>query len=246
MTPPRLAVIVPAYDEADRIVPTLQRLADYFSGQDYSWSVTVVSDGSRDATPQLARDFAAQHPGFTADHYEPNRGKGFAVRRGILQAQAEWVLFSDADLATPIEEVEKLWAAVSDRVPIAIGSRPLKESRLEVRQPWYRELAGRLFNLLVQTLAVRGIQDTQCGFKLFRIDVARDIFERSKVDRFGFDFEALVIASDLGYPIAEVPVVWRHQEGSKVVLMRDGPEMIRQLVRLRMMGKTRRLEPRAD
>ena len=243
LTPPRLAVIVPAYDEAERIVPTLRRLAEYFAAQDYSWHVTVVSDGSRDATPQLASDFAAQNPGFSADAYQPNRGKGYAVRRGFLKADAEWVLFTDADLATPIEEVEKLWKAVSDSVPIAIGSRPLKESKLEIRQPWYRELLGRMFNLLVQMLAVKGIQDTQCGFKLFRKDVACDVFERAKLDRFAFDIEALMIAHDLGYRIAEVAVVWRHQEGSKVVLMRDGPEMIQQLVKLRLMGRAKRLEP---
>lgn len=239
-------MIVPAYDEAERILPTLQRLAEYFAGQSYTWTVTVVSDGSRDDTPRLATEFAAQHPGFHVDAYAPNRGKGYAVRRGILRADAEWVLFTDADLATPIEELEKLWRAVDDGTPIAIGSRPLKESKLEVRQPWYREMAGRAFNMAVQLLAVKGVQDTQCGFKLFRIDVARDIFVRSKVDRFGFDFEALVIAEDLGYRIAEVPVVWRHQEGSKVVLLRDGPEMLKQLVKLRMMGKARRLAPNPE
>ena len=243
LTPPRLAVIVPAYDEAERIVPTLQRLAEYLSAQPYTWQVTVVSDGSRDNTPDLVAEFARSNVGFAIDHYEPNRGKGYAVRRGFLKADAEWALFTDADLATPIEEVEKLWAAVSDQVPISIGSRPLKESKLEVRQPWYRELLGRIFNLLVQALAVKGIQDTQCGFKLFRIDVARDVFERSKLDRFAFDIEALMVAHDLGYRIAEVPVVWRHQEGSKVVLMRDGPEMIKSLIKLRLMGKAGRLEP---
>ncbi|MES1227046.1 MAG: dolichyl-phosphate beta-glucosyltransferase [Armatimonadota bacterium] len=244
LTPPRLAVIVPAYDEAERIVPTLHRLAEYFATCGYTWEVTVVSDGSRDKTPQLATDFAKDHPGFKVDHYSPNRGKGYAVRRGVLRANGEWVLFMDADLATPIEEVEKLWAKVDDQTPIAIGSRPLKESRLEIRQPWYREMLGRMFNLAVQMLAVRGIQDTQCGFKLFRMDAGRDVFERLKLDRFAFDIEALMVAHDLGYGIAEVPVVWRHQEGSKVVLMRDGPEMIRQLMKLRLMGKARRLEPR--
>jgi dolichyl-phosphate beta-glucosyltransferase len=183
LTPPRLAVIVPAYDEAERIVPTLHRMAEYLSAQPYTWSVTVVSDGSRDETPRLAAEFAASHPGFHLDAYTKNRGKGYAVRRGILHADAEWVLFTDADLATPIEEVEKLWKAVEGSTPIAIGSRPLKESKLEIRQPWYRELAGRVFNMAVQTLAVRGIQDTQCGFKIFENkDIAGEAVVEPAVD----------------------------------------------------------------
>lgn len=236
-----LAVIVPAYNESERILPTLERIGEYLATQPYAWSVTVISDGSSDDTHAIATQFAATHPGFSAVEYRPNRGKGYAVRYGVLRAEADWILFSDADLATPIEEIEKLLAQVSESTPIAIGSRPLKDSKLEIRQPWYREFAGRVFNLLVQTLAVRGIQDTQCGFKLFKKEVGHDIFRRSKVDRFGFDFEVLMIASDLGHSIAEVPVVWRHQEGSKVVLMRDGPDMIRHLIRLRLMGKARRL-----
>jgi len=157
-----------------------------------------------------------------------------------LEIEAELLLFSDADLATPIEEVEKLLDALKTS-EIAIGSRPLKESSLEVRQPLHRELLGRAFNFAVQVLAIRGIKDTQCGFKLFKNAVAKNVFARCKVDGFGFDFEALMVARDLGYKIAEVPVRWRHQEGSKVVLMRDGPRMLRDLVKLRMAGKTRRL-----
>jgi dolichyl-phosphate beta-glucosyltransferase len=126
--------------------------------------------------------------------------------------------------------------------PIAIGSRPLKDSALEIRQPWYREQLGRAFNRAVQLLCVKGIDDTQCGFKMFTAEVAEDIFKRCKLDGFGFDFEAMMIARDLGYEIAEVPIRWRHQEGSKVVLMRDGPRMIRDLFKLRLQGKSGRLE----
>lgn len=206
----------------------------------------MVSDGSADGTNDIVRAFAEERAGFDLDAYAPNRGKGYAVRRGMLSLDGEFLLFSDADLAAPIEEIEKLWPAVESGAAIAIGSRPLRESRLEVRQPWYREALGRAFNKAVQMLAVRGIQDTQCGFKLFRRDIARDVFSRCKLDGFGFDFESLMIARDLGHPIAEVPIRWSHQEGSKVVLMRDGPRMLRELVKLRSMGKRRRLEPRAD
>lgn len=225
--------------------PTLRRLHEYLSAQPYTWSVTVVSDGSRDETEAIVRAFAAEHPGFGVIAYQPNRGKGYAVRRGMLEVEGELLLFSDADLAAPIEEVEKLLPMIEQGYRIAIGSRPLKESRLEVRQPLYRELLGRAFNFAVQTLAVRGIRDTQCGFKLFTRDVARDVFERCKLDGFSFDFEALMIARDLGYTIAEVPIRWSHQEGSKVSLLRDGPRMLRDLIRLRLLGRSKRLAPRA-
>ena len=237
MDKPHLAVIVPAYDEEDRIGPTLERLSEYFSTQPYTWKVVVVSDGSKDRTAAIVTDFASTHPNFELIDSQPNRGKGFVVRKGMTEVEAEWLLFSDADLAAPIEEVEKLFPVVEKGVPIAIGSRPLKESDLEVRQPWYREMAGRGFNLMVQLFAVRGIKDTQCGFKLFRQDVSREVFSRCKLDGFGFDFEALMIARDLGYEIAEVPIRWSHQEGSKVNMLRDGLRMLVELVKLRLAGK---------
>jgi dolichyl-phosphate beta-glucosyltransferase len=239
-------VVVPAYNEQDRIRPTLTRLHEYLSSQPYSWKVVVVSDGSKDGTVGIVQEFAQAHPGFELVDSQPNRGKGFVVRKGMLETEAEWLLFSDADLAAPIEEVEKLWKAVEAGAPIAIGSRPLKESRLEVRQPWYREMAGRSFNLAVQLLAVRGIRDTQCGFKLFRQDVARDVFLRCKLYGFGFDFESLMIARDLGYPIAEVPIRWAHQEGSKVNMLRDGARMLGELVKLRLAGRKGRTRPRDE
>ncbi len=242
---PTLAVVVPAYDEEARIGSTLARMDEYFQAQSYTWSVTVVSDGSRDATPAIVEAFAETHPGFALHAYAPNRGKGHAVRVGVHAAEADLILFSDADLATPIEEVDKLLAAI-EGADIAIGSRPLRDSNLEVRQPWHREMLGRAFNLAVQTLAVGGIQDTQCGFKLFRGPVAHEVFRRCEIDGFGFDFEALMVARDLGYRIVEVPIRWRHQDGSKVVLMRDGPRMLGDLVRLRLAGKKRRLALRAD
>lgn len=238
-------MIVPAYNEEERILPTLERLAEYFSAQSYSWTVQIVSDGSSDRTVELVSAFCAKNPGFSVDDSRPNRGKGYVVRRGILGADAELVLFSDADLATPIEEVEKLMPHMDD-CDVAIGSRPLKESSLEVRQPFHRELLGRVFNLAVQALAVKRIKDTQCGFKLFKGPVAKEVFSRCKIDGFGFDFEALMVAHDLGFSIAEVPVRWRHIEGSKVVLMRDGPRMLGDLVRLRIAGKNRRLQLRVE
>ena len=243
MASPHLTVVVPAYNEAARILPALARVHEYLSAQSYRWSVLVVSDGSTDGTDELVREFAGTHAGFALHRVSPNRGKGCAVREGMLRADGELLLMCDADLAAPIEEVEKLLAAAR-RCPIVIGSRPLKESRLEVRQPWHRELLGRAANLVVRAIGVRGIHDTQCGFKLFEREVARDLFSRSKLDGFSFDLEVLMVAQDLGYPILEVPIRWSHQEGSKVVLWRDAPKSLFDLVRLRLRGRARRLAPR--
>lgn len=239
-------MIIPAYNEEARLGRTLERIREYLSGQEYSWSVTVVSDGSKDRTEAIAQEFAESDARFHVMACRPNRGKGAVVRDGMLSAEAEFILFSDADLAAPIEEIEKLWPAMKSGAAVAIGSRPLKESNLEIRQPLYREMLGRLFNKCVQLLAIKGIQDTQCGFKLFTRDAARDVFSRCKLDGFGFDFEALMVARDLGYRIDEIPIRWAHQEGSKVVLMRDGPRMLRDLIKLRLAGKRNRLAKRAD
>lgn len=240
--PPKLAVVIPAYNEEVRLGRTLERIRDYLTDQPYSWSVTVVSDGSTDRTEQIAGEFAAQDEHFAVIACRPNRGKGAAVREGMLEVEGELLLFSDADLAAPIEEVEKLLPAIEGGADVAIGSRPLKESRLEVRQPFYREWLGRASNMLVQALAVRGIRDTQCGFKLFKRDVARDVFSRCKLNGFSFDFEALMVARDLGYRVAEIPIRWAHQEGSKVVFWRDYPRALRDLIMLRLKGKAKRLK----
>jgi dolichyl-phosphate beta-glucosyltransferase len=238
---PYLSVIVPAYDEEARLPRTLARLREYYDTQQYAYDVTVVSDGSRDRTVAIVREF--DDPRFHVIDSQPNRGKGYVVRLGMLQATGEVALFCDADLATPQEETEKLLAAIHAGADIAIGSRPLRDSRLEVRQPLYRELLGRTFNKAVQLMAVRGIDDTQCGFKAFRRAAAQDVFSRAKLDGFGFDFETLMIARDLGYRIDEIPIRWAHQEGSKVNMLRDGTRMLGDLVRLRMMGKRKRLAP---
>ncbi len=243
---PHLAVIIPAYDEAQRIGSTLARLAEYLSERPYTWQVVVVNDGSRDDTAGVVQQFIAEDERYVLVDSRPNHGKGFVVRKGILSISAEYLLICDADLATPIEELEKLWPQMLAGTPVVIGSRPLKESKLEVRQPLYRELGGRTFNKLVQLLGVRGIDDTQCGFKLFRHSEAVDIFRRCEIDGFGFDFEALMIAQDLGYKIAEVGVRWKHIEGSKFSPFRDAPRMLGELVRLRFAGKNKRIEVKTE
>lgn len=240
---PHLSVVVPAYNEEVRLQPTLQRLHEYYAGQDYAYEVTIVSDGSTDDTAKLVAGFAAKHPNFRLIEYKPNRGKGHAVKVGMLAAKGELVLFCDADMATPQEETEKLLNHMRQGADIAIGSRPLRESALEIRQPLYREWLGRAFNKAVQIIGINGIDDTQCGFKMFRREVAQDVFKRCKVNGFGFDFESLMIARDLNYRIEEVPIRWRHQEGSKVSVVRDGSRMLLDLIRLRLKGRRKRLEP---
>ncbi|HSI72821.1 MAG TPA: dolichyl-phosphate beta-glucosyltransferase [Fimbriimonas sp.] len=239
---PYLSVVVPAYDEEARLLPTLRGLHEYYSAKDYTYDVLIVNDGSKDRTGAIVEEFARVHPSFRLLEYGANRGKGHAVKVGILASRGELILFCDADMATPQEETEKLLAHMREGADVAIGSRPLRESSLEIRQPLYREMLGRLFNKIVQVIGIRGIDDTQCGFKMFRREVGHEIFRRCKVNRFGFDFEALMIARDLGYRIDEVPIRWRHQEGSKVSLLRDGPRMLWDLLKLRMKGKSRRLE----
>ncbi len=236
-----LEVVIPAYNEQDRIGRTLDRVCEYYGGQSYTWRCTIVSDGSTDNTESIVAAFCKDHPEFHLEHYTQNRGKGYAVRLGMLKAQASRILFCDADSATPQSETEKLWKAMDEGFDIAIGSRPLKDSNLEVHQPWWREHLGRVFNRAVQTLATKGIDDTQCGFKIFTQKAAQDIFCRCEFDGFSFDFEALMIARDLEYRIAEIPIRWSHQEGSKVSMWRDGPKMLRDLVKLRAKGKRARI-----
>lgn len=237
-------MVVPAYNEEERLPRTLARLHEYYEAQAYTYDVIVVSDGSKDRTGQLVKEFSETHPKFSLIDYSPNHGKGYAVRTGILAATGDLILFCDADLATPQEETEKLMPRMAQGADIAIGSRPLRESNLEKHQPFVREMFGRMSNKLIQLLAVRGIQDTQCGFKMFTRKAAHDIFSRCKIDEFGFDFECLMVARDLGYRIDEVAIRWLDQEGSKVVLMRDGPRALRDLIKIRAAGKKRRLAPR--
>ncbi len=229
---PFLSVVVPAYNEEGRLGETLPAMYDYLHEHYRPFELLVVDDGSTDRTAAIVQQFAQQHPEVRLISYQPNRGKGHAVRTGVLQARGEWVLFSDADLATPMEELDRLAEKLREGYDIAIASRAAEGAQLVIRQPWYRELAGRSFNLMVQLMAVPGIRDTQCGFKLFRQQAAQDIFSRCEEDGFSFDIEVLHVAQRLGYRIAEVPVRWMHREGSKVRLVRDAVRMFLALRRI--------------
>jgi dolichyl-phosphate beta-glucosyltransferase len=228
-----LSVIIPAYNEEQRIGKTLRMIHSYLQEQSYPAEIIVVDDGSQDGTASIVRTFDAALLPIHVLQNGRNRGKGFSVRQGFLHACGEYLLFSDADLSTPIEEVEKLMAALHEPCDVAIGSRALPESRVEVHQPWYREYLGRLFNVFVQALAIPGIRDTQCGFKCFRREAALAICQRMATERFGFDVEMIYLARGLGYRVREVPVVWRNSPQSRVRVWHDSVSMMGDLMRIR-------------
>lgn len=232
-----LSIVIPAYNERHRLPPTLEAVLDWVANRPESVEVIVVDDGSTDDTSAVASRYPVRVLRLPA-----NAGKGAAVRAGVLESRGRRVLFMDADLATPIEEYDKLSSALDSGFSVAIGSRPLADSQLEVRQPWLREMAGRAFNGVVRLLAVPGIRDTQCGFKLFDGAVARWIFSRCSVDGFGFDVELLHIATRCGIGVREVPVRWAHQEGavafsSPARYLRHGLRMLRDIVHIRHLHR---------
>jgi dolichyl-phosphate beta-glucosyltransferase len=234
---PRLSVIIPAYNEAPRLPATLAKLADYFARAPYAAEVIVVDDGSTDDTTQVAT--AQQREGFRLRvlSYQPNRGKGHAVRFGMEHATGAVRLFFDADGSTPIDQVEKLWPHIAAGAEVCVGSRGLPESDIVVRQPWRRQLMGRVFNWLVRALAVRGFRDTQCGFKAFTARAAELIFSRQRLTGFGFDVELLFIAQWHGLRAVEVPVQWIDSPSSRVDPWRDARRMFFEILQIRRLAR---------
>lgn len=237
---PYLSVIIPAYNEAQRLHASLERVVAYLDQQPFRSELLVVDDGSTDDTAAIARQYAGERANVRILRYTMNRGKGHAVRVGMMEADGQLMLLCDADLSTPIEELEKLVDFVAQGHDVVIGSRALPDSDLRVHQPWLRERLGRSFNLLVRLLGVRGFADTQCGFKLFTRRAARDIFPRLFTDRWAFDVEALLVAKYMGYEIREVPVTWVNAAGSKVNVLRDALGTLRDLLRIRAAWLLRR------
>lgn len=229
----RLSVVIPAYNEASRLPSTLVEIVRYLS-ENPKWlpaEVLVVNDGSRDETAAVVRRSAGSD-GITLDclNHKRNRGKGAAVRTGFAAARGDAILLCDADLATPIDELEVLGRNLTDGA--AIGSRAIDRSRIERPQPWYRDLMGRIFNIAVQTLAVPGIQDTQCGFKLFDGDLGRRIAAVQRLDGFAFDVEVLLVARTWGHEVREVPVRWQHIDESRVQPVVHSADMFIDLLRI--------------
>jgi len=239
MSEPFLSVVIPAYNEALRIGSTLEKVHQYLVTRNYECELILVDDGSRDETPDLLQRFQENHPKVVVLRNEPNRGKGFTVRRGVLEAKGEFVLFTDADLSAPIEEANKLLGALeSTGADAAAGSRALNRRLIGVRQPWRREMAGRVFNMLVRVFTGLKIRDTQCGLKLFRRATTRRAFELQNVTGFGFDPELLFLIERLGGKIVEVPVRWNDNPATKVHFLRDATQMFLDLIVLRWRALT--------
>jgi glycosyltransferase involved in cell wall biosynthesis len=234
MLPP-FSIVIPCFNEAARIGATLTVALDYLTANAPESELIVVNDGSTDATAAIAREMFSQAKiAVRLLENFPNRGKGAAVRSGLLAAREPIGLFSDADLSTPITETPKLIEPIANgEVDIALGSRALDRSLIGVHQPWRREQGGRVFNLLVRVATGLPFWDTQCGFKAFRLDVCRPILEAARVDGFAFDVELLVLAHRAGLRIREIPVRWNHAEGSKVSFFRDSLRMLREVITMR-------------
>ena len=217
-----ISIIIPAYNEEKRLPATLERVICSLKRGKWSFAeILVVDDGSADGTVQVAERLRTEYPALRVLRNPGNRGKGYAVRHGMLECRGEWALFTDADLSAPIEELEKLWQAAEDSgVQMAVGSRALDRNLIGVHQSWFRENVGRLFNLVMRLITGLPFRDTQCGFKLFEANAAREIFRRQLLDGFGFDVEVLFIARRLGYRAVEVPVKWNDVQGTKVSTLR--------------------------
>ena len=225
--------IIPAYNESSRIRPTLDELLRYSHDRGWDVEILVVDDGSRDDTAQIVREYGKAHPQILLVENPGNRGKGFSVRNGMLHARGDICLFTDADLSSPISEAPKLFDAISAGADIAIGSRWLRPDLQTDRQPLYRQAFGRIFNVVLRVFLGLNFADTQCGFKAFRHEAAQRIFPLQKIERWGFDPEILFLARRMNFTVKEVPVVWAHNEGTRLHPFRDGFRMFLEVLRIR-------------
>lgn len=237
MTACELSIIIPAFNEEKRLAATLSRIRDYFAARSPAFAgleILVVDDGSSDGTVRVAQDCARTISCLRVLSNPRNRGKGYSVRRGMLEARGRLALFTDADLSSPIEECERLFGAIAAGNDVAIGSRAIDRSLITVHQSRFREFAGIIFNRLVRAVTGLDIEDTQCGFKAFRLPECRVIFEQQRIEGFGFDPEILFLARRRGLRIAEVPVSWAHHPATKVHVYRDSLLMFVDLLRVRL------------
>ncbi|MFL6202075.1 MAG: dolichyl-phosphate beta-glucosyltransferase [Thermoanaerobaculia bacterium] len=225
-----ISVVIPAYNEAERLGSTLERAVDYLSRRGLSYEVLVVDDGSRDLTVEVAEGFAGR--GVRVIRHERNRGKGAAIRTGVAATRGAEVLLSDADASTPIEELEKLQRWLPE-APVVLGSRAVAGADVRRHQPFYRELMGKTFNRIIRLAGVHGLNDTQCGFKLLEGNAAREIGAELTIDGFAYDVELVWLARRHGYKVVEVGVVWVDSPDSRVDPIRSSLSMLRDVVRMR-------------
>jgi glycosyltransferase involved in cell wall biosynthesis len=237
---PKYSIVIPAYNESARIPATLEAVVAAIRANDWRAEVIVVNDGSTDSTARLVQDFALRAPEVRLLQNPGNRGKGYSVRAGILDAQGDIVMFTDADLSAPMDEAGRLFGAIADGADIAIGSRWLESGRQTHRQPLYRQIFGRCFNAVCRMVMQLPFADTQCGFKAFTRAAAQTVFQLQTIERWGFDPEILFIAIKRGFRVVEVPVSWAHDERSRMSYLRDGLQMLKELAIVRWNALTGR------
>jgi len=230
----RIAIIIPAFNEAERIVSTINRIGQFVKRKFRFYEIVIVSDGSTDDTNIIVASLCDSLPNVKLIKQPVNIGKGASIKKGISATSADLILTCDADLSTPIEEFDKLDSWLQKGFDVVIGSRGLKGSEIVLRQQWFRERMGKIFNVFVQILVIRGIKDTQCGFKLFKGDVARKIYGKTRINRFSSDVEALFLSNKLGYSIKDVPIRWIDSPYSKVRLFADSANMFVDLFKIRL------------
>jgi dolichyl-phosphate beta-glucosyltransferase len=235
---PTYSIVIPAYNESARLPATLAKVLAYVHAQGWDAEVVVVNDGSRDNTADIVHEFAAKDPALRLVQNPGNRGKGYSVRNGMLSARGRVVLFSDADLSSPIEEAPKLFQALEQGADIAIGSRWLQAETQTQRQPLYRQIFGRVFNLLLRLTLGLNYKDTQCGFKAFKQRAAQTVFPLQRIDRWGFDPEILFLARKFGFKVQEVSVAWGHSGGTRINPLSDGTRMFLEMLRIRWYALT--------
>ncbi|HVO57127.1 MAG TPA: dolichyl-phosphate beta-glucosyltransferase [Dongiaceae bacterium] len=244
---PELSIIVPSYNEELRLPPSLERIAAYIDASRRPTEVLVVNDGSTDRTADVAAGFASRIANLRVLENGANRGKGYSVRHGMMEARGDVVLFTDADLSAPIEEADKLLVAVREQnYDIAIGSRAVDRSLIAVHESKFREFAGIVFNRIVRLVLRLPFVDTQCGFKAFRRERCRIVFEQQTIERFGFDPELLYLARHHGLKAVEIPVRWSHSPATKISMMRDSVQMFVDVFTIRwnaLLGRYRRRKP---
>ncbi|MDI6757440.1 MAG: glycosyltransferase family 2 protein [Endomicrobiia bacterium] len=237
-----ITVIIPAFNEEERLGPSVEKIVSFLERQGKSYEIIIVDDGSTDKTLSVAEQFAAHDAGAVKVlKNEMNRGKGFSVKQGVAAAAGELILFSDADLSTPMEELSSLEAALNATgAAVAAGSRAMAGSKIIRHQPFYREFMGKVFNKIARLLTFGGIKDSQCGFKLFRREAAKKLFLLSRIDGFAFDAEIIFLAQKKGYEVVEVPVRWTNSPNTRVSAIRDSSRMFAELVKIRMNYLARR------
>jgi len=242
---PTYSIVIPAYNEGERIRKTIEKVLAFTSERHWPAEVLIVNDGSTDDTAEIVRSYAVSQPALRLIENPGNRGKGYSVRNGMLHSHGDLVLFSDADLSSPIEESLKLFAAIEAGADVAIGSRWIRTELQIQRQPLHRQLFGRLFNLALRLALGLHFKDTQCGFKAFTRKAAHTIFPLQHIERWGFDPEVLFLARRFGFSIQEVAVRWAHREGTRINPLRDGIRMLGELLRVRWYSVTGKYDAKA-